>query len=145
MQEPRDGGDCRHINLAGLTGPGSEWLLIHAADSFLMCNKLILHHSPATRCHSLVDEGVNVSFHFVLSALQRPGSLKLALSQPCVGDDTTHAYRHIISVYISPLLPILALCSVHALTGSAWRLLAVFWLNCPREGQLSPGLRTDLL
>lgn len=65
-EEPRDGGDRRHINLAELTRPTSERLLIHepAADSFLMCNKLIRHHSPATRLHSLVDEGVNVGLSF---------------------------------------------------------------------------------
>lgn len=97
VREPRDGGDRRHINLAGVTGPGCERLLIHepAADSFLMCKKLILLHSPAMRFHSLVDEGLNKES----KALQRTGSLKLALLQPCVGDNRTRVYRYIYIFY----------------------------------------------
>lgn len=66
MEEPRDGGDRRRINLAELTGPASERLLFRepAADSSLMSSELILHHSPAGRFHSLVDEGVNAALSF---------------------------------------------------------------------------------
>lgn len=97
VQEPRDGGDRRHINLAGVTGPGCERLLIHepAADSFLMCNKLILLHSPAMRFHSLVDKGLNKES----KALQRTGSLKLALLQPCVGDNRTRVQIYYIYIF----------------------------------------------